>query len=158
MDISGPVKATASSSYVSSKLEFSPQLAIQADTSLVWANCFVSKKEPNPWFTLKFKSMTSIFNVWLRVTTIPIYQLPVDFSLRGMDNLSVYVSNSSVLANSGEQPCGSPWRYKSTRTIRLDCGRNPKGKFMHITVPSTSSTYLVICSIVLNKENGMEFS
>lgn len=157
LETSGPVEATASSTYELCRIEFSPQLAIQGDTSLGWANCFVSAKEPNPWFTLRFKSLTSVFNVWLKVRKIRKHQLHIDFSLKDMDNLTVYMSNSSVISGSGKQPCGSPWSYKSKRVIELDCGTILKGKFLHITVPSTSPKYLVICSIVLNRENGLLF-
>lgn len=157
LETSGPVEATASSTYELCRIEFSPQLAIQGDTSLGWANCFVSAKEPNPWFTLRFKSLTSVFSVWLKVRKIRKHQLHIDFSLKDMDNLTVYMSNSSVISGSGKQPCGSPWSYKSKRVIELDCGTILKGKFLHITVPSTSPKYLVICSIVLNRENGLLF-
>ena len=156
MDFSGPVNATASSSYVvpSNSLEFAPQLAIQADTTYVWATCFLSKKESSPWFRLEFKSMTSIFNVWLGVRDEAKGDMPEDFVLNERNNLSVYVSNSSDLELNGEQLCGSSLEYMKTNAIHLDCGPNLKGRFVYVTVPSSSPTYLSICSIILNRENG----
>ena len=50
LDISSPVKATASLYVTSSGMKFAPQLAIQADTARVWANCFIFTKESDPWF------------------------------------------------------------------------------------------------------------
>ena len=50
LDISSPVKATASSYVTSSGMKFAPQLDIQADTAPVGANCFIFTKEPDPWF------------------------------------------------------------------------------------------------------------
>ena len=155
LDISSPVTTTASSSYKSpSGLEFTPQLAVQPDTGYMWSTSFISNKEPNPWFSLKFGSVTTIFNLRLGVRTVGGGYLPAEFNLAGMDKLSVYVSNSSTLESSGKQRCGSPWNYAHTNNILLHCGRNLKGQFLHITVPSASPTYLMICFIVLNRENG----
>ena len=155
MDILSPVKATASSTYETlSGLRFAPQLAIQADTGYVWANCFISKREQNPWFRLEFKSMASIFNVRLGVITQRSGKMPKDYNLAGMANLSVYVSMSPGLGSSGKTICGSSWTYKQSKIIDLDCGRNLSGKFIHVIVPSSSPTYLLICSIVLNKVDG----
>ena len=155
LDISSPVKATASSyNTMETGLHiFAPQLAIQADTSSLWANCFVSKKEVKPWYRLEFKSETSVFNVQLGVRDGG-EQLPTGFNLRGMAKLSVYVSDSSALSHSENQRCGNPWNYSSTEYIIVSCGRILKGRFIHVSVPSTSATYLLICSIVINRENG----
>ena len=150
------MEATASSFNVSSSgVKFAPQLAIQADTSRVGSACFISNEEANPWFTLKFKSVTAISHVRLVVKDKPNNGLPSDFSLNGMNKLRVYLSNSSILDNS-KRPCGSPWTYSGRRNeILLDCGNDLKGKFLHVTVPSDSETYLLICSIVLNREPGI---
>ena len=155
LDISSPVTATASSAYVSSSgLEFAPHLAVQPDTGHMWSTCFVSNKELHPWFTLEFRSVTNIFNLRLGVRSLVGGQLPKDFNLSGMDKLSVYVSNSSALKSSSKQLCGSSWNYTHTKNIVLDCGENLKGRYLHIIVPSTSPTYLMICFIVVNRENG----
>ena len=160
MDFSGPVNATASSSYVvpSHSLEFAPQLAIQADTTYVWATCFLSKKESSPWFRLEFKYMTSISNVWLGVRDEASGDMPKDFVQREMNKLSVYVSNSSDLGLNGEQLCGSSLEYMKTNAIQLDCEPNSKGQFVYVTVQSSSPTYLSICSIILNRENGIVYT
>ena len=154
MDISSTVKATASSHVTSPRVDFSPQLAVQADTSHVWSSCFLSKKESNPWLKIEFKSVTHIFNVRLGVRKKGSGQIPVDFNLEGMDKLSVYVSNSSALGSIKGRQCGSPWIYRPTRNILLDCGKDVKGKFVYVTVPSASPTYMIICFIVFNRENG----
>ena len=155
LDIVSPVKATASSTYNSSPdLLLSPQLAIQADSSYVWANCFLSKNESNPWFGLQLKTVTTIFNVQLGVKTQRSGKMPIDFNLTRMANLSVYVSMSSKLVMNSETVCGSPWTYTPSRIIDLDCRRNLSGNYIHVIVPSSSPTYLIICSIVLNKDEG----
>ena len=159
MDISSPVTATASSSFNVNPtgVLFAPELAVQADTSFVWVTCFLSKKEPNPWFKLEFNAVTSISNVRLAVRTPPSGRSPADFSFTGMDQLSVYVSNSSSLTNSSKELCGDPWKAtaKTVFTIVISCKpKKPKGRFLYVTVPSTNSTYLVLCSIVLNRERG----
>ena len=157
LDISSPVTANSSSFYyvASEDLKFAPQLAIQADTTREWATCLVTRKEPNPWFKIEFKSTASIFNVRLVTRRQPVGQLPADYVVSGMDGLSVYVSNSSALGGSGEQRCGNSWQNESTNDILLDCGRTLEGRFVHVTVPSVSPTYLLICSIVLNREEGI---
>ena len=158
LDLSSPVTATASSWHVndtkSFQIKFPPQLAIQADTGEVTNTCFLSKNESQPWFKIEFKSDVSIFNVRLVVRAETFSYLPEDFVLRGMDNLTVYVSNSSSLGDRNQQRCDNPWKYISTNNILLDCGRNLSGRFVHVTVPSTSPTYLLICCIVFNRENG----
>ena len=155
MDIYSPVKALASSSYeTSSGLRFAPQLAIQVDTSFVWANCFISRKEPQPWFSLEFKTMISIFNVRLGVRDQPSGQLPADFNLTGMARLHVYVSNSSIYKGSDETLCGIPWTYEDTKIIDVNCGTKLRGKFVFVMVPSSLPTYLMICSIVFNRDDG----
>ena len=155
LDISSPVKVTASSLFSnSSGPNFPPELAIQADTSYIWANCFVSKKEPHPWFTLEFKSVTPIFNVRLGVRDRSSEQLPDDYNLSGMTNLSVYVSNLQGNKVEDKTRCGKPWAYRKIKIIDVNCGKTLKGQFIHVIVPSSSPTYLMICSIVLNKENG----
>ena len=155
LEILSPVKATASSSYeTSSGLCFAPQLAIQAKTSYVWANCFVSTKEINPWFKLEFKSERHVFNVRLGVRNQASVELPRDYKLTEMASLSVYVSNSSVYDGSNNSRCDSPWKYKNTKIIDFKCGRKLSGKFVHFIVPSSSPVYLLICSIVLNKDDG----
>ena len=155
LDILSPVNATASSSYkAKSGLRFAPQLAIQADTGYVWANCFASTKQQNPWFTLQFRSLTSIFNVRLGVQDERGGMLPGDYALSGMNKLSVYVSKSSNLPNDKTLLCGSPWNYTQTKIIEMICERKLTGKFMHVTVPSSTRKYLVICNIVLNKDDG----
>ena len=149
------MKATASSLFSnSSGPSFPPELAIQADTSYVWANCFVSKKEPDPWFTLEFNSVTPIVNVRLGVRDRSSEQLPDDYNLQGMTNLSVYVSNSRMNKVVDKTLCGKPWAYRKTKIIDVNCGKTLRGKFIHVIVPSSSPTYLMICSIVLNKDNG----
>ena len=151
------MEATASSSSVtSSGMIFAPQLAIQADIARVWANCFISTKESDPWFALEFKSVTSIFNVWLGIRSVATYGLPSDYSQQGMKGLSVFVSNSSESSSHNKRQCGSPWTHASYRAINITmyCGRNVRGRFLHVMVPSTSPTYLLICSIVLNRESG----
>jgi hypothetical protein len=160
LDIYSPVSANASSWYKnSSQLEFPPQLAIQADTSDEGSTCFVSKKERNPWFKLDLKDTRAISNVRLVVREKPSDGLPEDFRLGSMDNLTVYVSNSSSLPESSTTRCGSPWRYAKSHggKIILDCGRNLYGQFLHVTVPSSSETYLLICCIVLNHESNPRF-
>jgi hypothetical protein len=155
VDISSPVTVTASSNYLSpSGMEFAPSLAIQPDTSHTWPSCFISKKEVNPWFTIAFESVISLFNMRLGVRISGGGQLPKDFTLSGMDKLSVYVSNSSTTETSGGQLCGNSWSYAHTKNIMLDCGKNLTGRYVHITLPSTAPTYLLICFMVLNKENG----
>jgi hypothetical protein len=133
---------------------FLPQLAIQADTGHVTNTCFLSKKQPHPWFKIEFKSVIFIFNIRLVVRNNTFSYLPDDYDLTGMDNLTVYVSNVSTLGDPNEQRCDSPWKYVPTGNILLDCGRNLKGKFVHVTVPSTTAVYLLICSIVFNREKG----
>ena len=155
MDIQSPVKATASSSYkTSSGMSFGPQLAIQADTGYVWANCFISKREPNPWFRLQFISLTAIFNVRLGVRDKNGGKLPGDFDLRGMNNLSVYVSESQDLPKDKTLLCGNSWNYTQTKIIDINCERNLSGHFVHVTVPSSTDTYLLICYIVFNRVDG----
>ena len=158
LDLSSPVTATASSWYVintkSLQIGFPPQMAIQADTGQVTNTCFLSKMESQPWFTIEFKSVISIFNVRLVVRAETFSYLPDNFVLRGMDNLSVYVSNSSTLGDRNQQRCDNPWKYISTNNILLDCGENRSGRFVHVTVPSATPTYLLICSIVFNRETG----
>ena len=157
LDFSSPVTVNASSFNVSSMgVTFAPQLAIQPDTGAVWSACFISNKEPNPWFRLEFKAVTAISNVRMSMRRTPIVEMPSDFHYNHMNNLSVYVSNSSTLENSDKQPCGSPWRARKVSNIVIDCGEGEdlKGRFLYVTVPSTESTYLLICSIVVNRENG----
>ena len=133
-------------------LKLAPQLAIQADASDKWANCFVSRKWKDPWFKLRFKSVTSIFNVRLGVRDQPGGNVPADFNLTGMASLSVYVSNSSTPEK--KTLCGSKWTYKSTKIIDFTCQRKLYGNCVHIMVPSSVATYLMICSIILNKDDG----
>ena len=157
LNIPSPVSATASSFYVSStQVKFAPQLAIQADTSRVGSTCFISNKEPNPWFRLDFKEVTTIVNVRLVIREKPSDGLPRDFLLSGMVNLSVYVSNEPALGYDSKLRCGSPWKSdeSSKRDILLDCRRDLKGQFLYVTVPSNSSTYLLICCIILNRKPG----
>ena len=145
-----------SSSFVisSSKLRFDPTLAIQADTSDEWANCFISTNEPNPWFRLEFKSVTSIFNVRLGIRAQPEGELPAKFNLTGMASLFVYVSNSSNYKSNDPNICGDQWTYEYTKIIDFKCKRNLRGRFVYVTVPSSSPTFLMICSIVLNRDEG----
>ena len=152
LDISSPTSSSSFSN--SSGLKFPPELAIQADTSYVWANCFVSEKTPHPWFSLEFKSVTSIFNVRLGVRDRSSEQLPHDYSLSGMTNLSVYVSNSRVNKVEDRTRCGSPWEYRKIKIIDVNCGEPMWGKFVHVIVPSSSPTYLMICSIVITRNDG----
>ena len=102
LDILSPVKVTASSTYTepSSGLQFAPQLAVQADSGYLWANCFLSNMESNPWFQLELKSLTSIFNVRLGVRDKGSARLPDIFPIN-MNTLSVYVTKSSSL----QTPC-----------------------------------------------------
>jgi hypothetical protein len=156
LDISGAkITASSHSQVISPTLDLSPELAIQADTSYSYPSCFLSKKEPNPCLTIEFKSLTTIFNVRLGVRKKGSSKIPIDFNLERMDKLSVYVSNSSALGSIGEQQCGNPWVYRQTKNILLDCGKDIKGKFVHITVPSISSTSMLICFIVFNREKGL---
>ena len=153
LNVSSSVNATASSSYEgTSGVRFVPQLAVQADTGYVWANCFISTKQPNPWFRLEFKSVTFIFNVRLGVKNRGAGKLPAEYSLSGMASLSVRVGNSP--SYSGNTRCGGPWTYNDTKIIDVNCGRTLRGKFVHFLVPSSSRTYLMICSIVINRYNG----
>ena len=152
LDISSPVKVTASSSILISGTRFTS--FIQADTSYVWANCFTSKLEANPWFRLELKSVTSIFNVQLEVRAQSGEELPADYNPTGMANLSVYVSNSGTNRMEKNTLCGNPWAYQNTKMINLNCTRNLRGNFVHVIVPSSSPTYLAICSIVLNRDDG----
>jgi hypothetical protein len=157
LEIKSPVKATASSTYKIGNeqiLSFSPQLAIQADNSDVWANCFLSKKETNPWFRLQLKTVTSIFNVRLGVRMKSSGRMPAGFHLKGMHNLSVYVSRSAKLEINDENLCGSPWTYAPSDIIDMDCGGRLRGKFVYVTVPSSSPVYLIVCNIVLNRDAG----
>ena len=165
MDISSPVTVTASSSFNVNRAEvlFAPELAVQADTSLVWTTCFLSNREANPWFRLEFETVTSIFNVRLSIREPPAKsgQASLSISLTDMDQLSVYVSNSSTLTNtSNTELCGNPWESSSTKagatssTIEISCMKDLKGRFLYVTVPSPNATHLVLCSIVLNREDG----
>ena len=154
LNLSSSVEASSSSHLKSSKLEFAPQLAIQADTSDEMADCFISKNESNPWFKLKFKSVTPIFNVRLGVRDQPDKKLPAAFNLTGMAGLSVYVSNLSTYGCEDATVCGDPWTYEFTRIIDFKCQRKMSGKYLNIIVPSATSTYLMICSIALNKNDG----
>ena len=155
LDILSPVKATASSSYeTQSKMSFGPELAIQADTGYVWANCFVSQKEPNPWFRLQFKSLTEIFNVRLGVRDKIGGELPRDFVLSGMNKLSVYVSESQELPSDETLMCGNSWKYTKSNIIDINCEITLSGHFVHVTVPSSSDTYLIICHILFNSVDG----
>ena len=157
MDIYSPVKANASSSFTAGRVNFAPQLAIQADTSNVLDNCFISKEQVNPWYRLEFKSVTSVFNVRLGVRKDAGENLPRRFNLKKMNGLSVYVSNSSnslALGREIEQRCGSPWKYTPINSITFSCERILKGRYVHVIVSSTSPTYLLICSIVINREDG----
>ena len=110
---SGYATATASSSFNVNRAEvlFAPELAVQADTSIVWATCFLSNREANPWFRLEFKTVTSIFNVRLSIREPPSNsgQASLSISLTDMDHLSVYVSNSSTLTKSNNELCCKPW-------------------------------------------------
>ena len=154
LNISIPVKAESSSFWNSSGQCFLPELAIQADTSYACANCFVSKKEPNPWFRLEFKSLTSIFNVRLTVRDRCSEQLPHDYNLSAMANLSVYVGNSRADNTKDNTRCGNPWSYRKIRIINLKCATTLTGKYVQVIVPSLSPTYLMICSIVFNRDDG----
>ena len=156
LDISNSVNATASSVYKipsSPEISFSPRLAIQADSRTAWANCFVSNNELNPWFALEFKSLTTIFNVRLDVRS-EYGKLPEEFQLSGMNNMSVFVSNSTTLGKGSRQVCGSPWNFTVTNSIDVDCGRTLKGRFLNVTVSSKSTKYLLICNIVINRKPG----
>ena len=137
-------------------LKFAPQLAVQAaaDTGYVWANCFISRKENSPWFRLEFKLVTSIFNVRLGVRNQGGGLLPPDFSLQGMTGLSVSVSNSSRYESFDNTCCGCPWAYRATKSIDVTCWRKLSGRYVHVIVLSSSPTYLMICSIVINKADG----
>jgi hypothetical protein len=80
--------------------------------------------------------------------------MPADYSLSGMNNLSVYIKPSWSEENSDQLRCGTPWKYKSGQSIDMDCGRNMKGTIVRVTVPSSAPTHLAICSIVLNRDKG----
>ena len=154
MKLSSFMEVSSSPEYATEfGLKFAPQLAIQAAASDKWANCFVSRKMKLPWFKLRFKSVTSIFNVRLGVRDQPGGNVPADFNLTGMASLSVYVSNSSTLEK--KNLCGSKWIYKSTKIIDFTClQRKLYGYCVHIMVPSSVATYLIICGIILNKDDG----
>ena len=154
LNLLSSVEASSSSHLTSSGLKFAPQLAIQADTSDEVADCFISKNESNLWFRLKFKSVTPIFNVRLGVRDQPDKKLPAGFNLTGMAGLFVYVSNSSTYESENATLCGDPWTYEFTRIIDFKCQRKMSGKYLHVIVPPATSTYLMICSIVLNKNDG----
>ena len=154
LNLSSSVEVSSSSHLTSSGLKFAPQLAIQADTSDELAVCFISKNESNPWFKLKFKSATPIFNVRLGVKDQPDKKLPAGFNLTGMTGLSVYVSSSSNYRSTDATLCGDPWTYEFTRIIDFNCQSKMSGEYLYVIVPSATSTYLMICSIVLNRNNG----
>ena len=155
LDIYGPVNVMSSSTYRHAGAVFHPQLAIQADTSHECASCFISKNESNSWFTLQFKSVTSIQNIRLVVRTETSSGLPIDYTQRGMEGLYmfVYVSNSSVVGSSDQRLCRQ-WEYRNARDIVLRCRKGLKGQFVHIAVSSTSPAILIICGIVVNREPG----
>jgi hypothetical protein len=94
----------------------------------------------------------------LSFRTAPGKSEPSDISLANMDQLSIYVSNSSTLTSNSNEQCGSPWNgagtTKTSETIQIDCTRTLKGRFLYVTVPSTNLTYLVLCTIVLNRDKG----
>ena len=154
LNLLSSVEASSLSHLTSSGLKFAPQLAIQADTSDQLADCFISTNQPNPWFKLKFKSVTPIFNVRLGVSDQPNKNLPSDFNLTKMAGLSVYVSNSATYESEDATVCGDPWKYEFTRIIDFKCQRKMSGEYLHVIVPSATSTYLMICSIVLNRDDG----
>ena len=82
MKLSSFLEVSSSPEYVTELgLKFAPHLAIQAAASDKWANCFVSRKMKHPWFKLRFKSVTSIFNVRLGVRDQPGGNVPADFNL-----------------------------------------------------------------------------
>jgi hypothetical protein len=155
LDIYGPVKVLSSSTYRHAGALFHPLLAIQADTSHKQKNCFISKNESNPWFSLQFKSVTSIQNVRLVIRNGLSSWLGINHALRKMNdlNLFVYVSNSSVVGSSGQQLC-KHWKYQNAGDIMLICRKGLKGQFLHIALRSTLPTILIICGIVVNAEPG----
>jgi hypothetical protein len=155
LKLNGSVIATSSSIYKSnSGYLFHPNLAIKADSSSEGTNCFLSKKEESPWLTLELKSETTIFNISVGVKDQSDGLLPSDYTLRGMTSLSVHVSNSKDNKNEIKTRCGDPWTYRMTKSIDLTCRGSLRGKFVHVTVPPSTTTYLAICSIVFNREEG----
>jgi hypothetical protein len=155
--ITGPVKVWSSPTFDPKK--FDTRLAVQADTNNVASNCFLSEKQKHPWFRLELKSSTGIFNVRLGVIdqSESDGELPSDYTLRGMTNLSVYVGNSTNDKTNDAARCGGPWAYRESMSIDLDCKGSLTGKYVYVVVPSSSPTYLAICSIVLNREEGKAY-
>jgi protein tyrosine phosphatase len=155
LDIYSPVKVNSSSTLSEKSKAFDPQLAIQADTSSVLDSCFISKKEINPWYTLQFTNVTSVFNVRLGVKIRENGTLET-FKLRMMNSLTVYVRQSLEVARNSQQICGSPWKFNRTPFIMFTCERVLKGRFLDIIVDSSKLSQLLICSIVINIENGSD--
>jgi hypothetical protein len=90
----------------------------------------------------------------IRDTGVDRQQLPRDLVLAEMNDLSVYIKQKESDSLSDHNRCGDKWQSTSTNILELNCGKEMKGYFLRITISSSAKKYLMICNIVLNKDNG----
>ena len=141
---------TSSSVLEDEGIKFVPQWAVDRVSSRLWSNCFVSKKEMNPWWRLDLgkKQTINLVHIDFRDDSLS-HQL--DVKKEDMDGFTVYVDDVSDSTTSGHTGCGSAISsFDGTKTrLHFSCvGRT--GRYIHVIVKSSTATYLALCEVFIN--------
>ena len=150
IDIYSNATVTSSSVLEDEGIKFVPQWAVDRVSSRLWSNCFVSKKEMNPWWRLDLgkKQTINLVHVDFRDDSLS-HQL--DVKKEDMDGFTVYVDDVSDSTTSGHTGCGGAISsFDGTKTrLAFQC-TGTEGRYIHVIVKSSTATYLSLCEVFIN--------
>ncbi|XP_065834650.1 cell adhesion molecule DSCAML1-like isoform X3 [Oscarella lobularis] len=149
IDIYSNATVTSSSVLEDEGIKFVPQWAVDRVGSRLWSNCFVSKKEINPWWRLDLGQQETIKNVSLDLRDDDSTHQS-DVKKEDMANLTVYVDDNRNTAGGSHTLCGTAFTpTSSTGRYNFGCS-SLLGQYIHVIVKSSTATYLALCEVFIN--------
>ena len=140
---------TSSSVLEDEGIKFVPQWAVDRVGSRLWSNCFVSKKEINPWWRLDLGKQETIDDVSLDLRDNDATHQS-DVKKEDMANLTVYVDDNRNTARGSHTLCGTAFTpTSSTGRYNFGCS-SLLGQYIHVIVKSSTATYLALCEVFIN--------